>query len=201
MRISATPVPCVDPPAFLIPVQMKPADLLDFWFSGESRKFWFDSSPAFDARVRDGFEAPWREASDGRLADWEATPDGALALVILLDQMPLNMFRDQPAGYSTEAQSREVAGRAIEHGFDVRLGNAQKVFLYMPYMHSETLADQDRAVELFTLAGLADNARWAGHHREIVRRFGRFPHRNAILGRKSTTAEQVWLASADAFRP
>ena len=180
---------------------MTPADLLDFWFSEESKQYWFDSTPAFDAQVRDSFGDLWRKARDGRLTEWETTPDGALALVVLLDQMPLNMFRDQPAGYSTGTLSREVAGRAIARGFDARPGDAQKVFLYMPYMHSETLADQDRAVELFTLAGLADNARWAEHHRGIVRRFGRFPHRNAILGRRSTADELEWLASADAFRP
>ena len=180
---------------------MTSAALLDFWFSKDSKQYWFESTPAFDTQVRAGFEALWWQACGGRLTGWESTPDGALALVILLDQMPLNMFRDQPAGYSTEALSREVAGRAIERGFDERLGDAQKVFLYMPYMHSETLSDQDRAVELFAQAGLADNARWAEHHRGIVRRFGRFPHRNAILGRKSTAAELEWLASSDAFRP
>ena len=180
---------------------MTPAGLLDFWFSEESARRWFDSTPAFDAEIRAGFEDLWRQAGDGLLADWEATAEGALALVILLDQMPLNMFRDQPAGYRTEALSREVAGRAIARDFDSGLGEAQKVCLYMPYMHSETLVDQDRAVALFERAGLADNARWAAHHRDIVRRFGRFPHRNAILGRASTPAELAWLASADAFSP
>lgn len=180
---------------------MTPAGLLDFWFHEESARRWFDSTPGFDAELRAGFEDLWYQARDGQLADWEATAEGALALVILLDQMPLNMFRNQPEGYSTEALSREVAGRAIAQGFDSVLDDAQKVFLYMPYMHSESLADQDRAVELFGQAGLADNARWAVHHREIVRRFGRFPHRNVILGRTSTPAELEWLASADGFSP
>lgn len=189
------------PPGHALHPPVTPAGLLDFWFSQASARRWFDSTPGFDAEIRAGFEVLWRQAREGRLAEWEATADGALALVILLDQMPLNMFRNQPAGYSTEALSREVAGRAIAQGFDAGLDDAQKVFLYMPYMHSERLADQDRAVELFGQAGLADNARWAAHHRDIVRRFGRFPHRNAILGRTSTSAELEWLASKDAFSP
>ena len=195
MRISATPISRHE---LLL---MAPADLLGFWFSKNSEPHWFDSTSAFDAQVRTSFEDLWRQACDGQMMPWVATPDGALALVILLDQMPLNMFRDQPEGYSTEALSREVAGRAIARGFDSRLGDKQKVFLYMPYMHSESLADQNRAVDLFVQAGLADNARWAEHHREIIRRFGRFPHRNVILGRNSTVAELEWLASADAFTP
>jgi len=121
--------------------------------------------------------------------------------VVLLDQMPLNMFRGQPESFSTEAQSREVAGRAIERGLDQSLPDNQKAFLYLPYMHSEALVDQDRSVELFERAGLRENLRWAKHHRGIVRRFGRFPHRNAILGRESTPDEIEWLASPDSFNP
>ena len=130
---------------------------------------------------------------------WEQTAEGALALVILLDQMPLNMYRGQPESFATEAQSREVAGRAITRHFDQYLPDKGKAFLYMPFMHSENLADQDRSVELFTNAGLQDNLRFARHHRDIVRRFGRFPHRNAILGRNSTPEETAWLASGEAF--
>ncbi|HEY5720335.1 MAG TPA: DUF924 family protein, partial [Gammaproteobacteria bacterium] len=98
-----------------------------------------------------------------------------------------------------EAAARAVAARAIARGFDAALDDAGRAFLYLPWMHSETLADQDRAVALYAAAGLADNLKWAEHHREIVRRFGRFPHRNAILGRDSTAAEQAWLASPDAY--
>ena len=100
---------------------MTPARLLDFWFSEESARRWFDSTPGFDAGIRAGFEGLWHQARDGQLVDWEATAEGALALVILLDQMPLNMFRNQPAGYSTEALSREVAGRAIAQGFETAI--------------------------------------------------------------------------------
>ncbi|MEA2093465.1 MAG: DUF924 family protein [Pseudomonadota bacterium] len=180
---------------------MLPRDIIDFWFSEESRVRWFDSTPEYDQVIKTRFELCWRQARDAALAGWERTAEGALALVILLDQMPLNMFRDQPKSFSTEAQSREVAGRAIDHGLDAELSIEQKVFLYMPYMHSESLADQAHGIYLFEKAGLDENAKWAGHHLDIVRRFGRFPHRNAILGRESTPEELEWLASADGFNP
>lgn len=173
--------------------------VLDFWFDPDNRYGWFRATPAFDQRVRERFEAIWALASDRRLAHWEFTPQGALALVIVLDQLPLNMFRGRAESFSSEALSREVAAAAIERGFDQQLVAEQLPFMYLPFMHSESLADQDRSVQLFERAGLSDNLRWAGHHREIVRRFGRFPHRNAILGRESTPEEIAWLASDEAF--
>ena len=111
------------------------------------------------------------------------------------------MFRDQPESFSTEAQSRAVASRAIGNGFDAALPDDRKAFVYLPFMHSETLADQDRSVELFEAAGLDFNLKWARRHRDIVRRFGRFPHRNAILGRTSSPEELAWLASPEGFNP
>ncbi len=175
--------------------------LLDFWFSKAARDRWFNSTAEFDAALRQRYMDTWRQGRDGRLQDWEQGPGGALALVILLDQFPLNMFRDQPESFSTEAQSRAVASRAIESGFDAALPDDRKAFLYLPFMHSETLADQDRSVELFAAAGLDFNLKWARGHREIVRRFGRFPHRNAILGRTSSEEELAWLASPEGFNP
>ena len=175
--------------------------LLDFWFSKAARDRWFNSTAEFDAALRQRYMDTWRQGRDGRLQDWEQGPGGALALVILLDQFPLNMFRDQPESFSTEAQSRAVASRAIESGFDAALPDDRKAFLYLPFMHSETLADQDRCVELFAAAGLDFNLKWARGHREIVRRFGRFPHRNAILGRTSSEEELAWLASPEGFNP
>jgi uncharacterized protein (DUF924 family) len=180
---------------------MSPQEIIEFWFSTASRERWFNSTPDYDRQLRSRFEPAWVEARDGRLTAWEQTPEGALALVVLLDQMPLNMFRGQPESFSTEAQSREVAGRAIERGLDQSLPGIQKAFLYLPYMHSEALADQDRSVELYARAGLRENLGWAEHHRGIVRRFGRFPHRNAILGRESTPEEIEWLATPDGFNP
>ena len=180
---------------------MTSADVLDFWFAPAARKRWFNSTPAFDASIRSGFEETWQQARDGQLASWESDPEGALALVIVLDQFPLNMYRGSDLQYSTEAQSREVAARAIGHGFDGRLPRDRVAFLYLPFMHSESLADQDRSVELFKGARLESNLDFALHHRDIVRRFGRFPHRNAVLGRNSTAEELEWLASPGVFNP
>ncbi len=176
------------------------ADLNTFWFSEPARARWFDSTPEFDEMLRERFLSLWESARAGALSEWESTPDGALAMVIVLDQLPLNMFRDDPRSFATEAASRAVAGRAIDRGFDRSLTPEQQSFLYMPYMHSEDLSDQDRSVALFEAAGLSRNLEFARHHREIVKRFARFPHRNAILGRSSTPEEQVWLASPDAFK-
>ena len=174
--------------------------LIDFWFSPRVAKLWFNSTPAFDDELRERFADTYQAGYHGELDDWEATALGALALVILFDQIPLNIFRKQPQSFATEARAREVAVRAIARGFDAELDDPQKAFLYMPYMHSEKLADQDTSVDLFTRAGLKNNLRFAQHHREIVRRFGRFPHRNEILGRQSTAEEVAWLASKDAFK-
>ena len=171
--------------------------IIDLWFSAEVKERWFNSSPAFDQQLRSRFLTTWQAAREGDL-DWAHSPEAALALVIVLDQFPLNMFRGQAESFATEAMSREVAAAAIEKGFHKELSDPQKVFLFMPYMHSESLADQDCSVRLFELAGLS-NVKWAEHHRDIVRRFGRFPHRNAILGRESSAEELAWLDSDEAF--
>lgn len=176
-----------------------PAEVLTFWFSERVRPLWFRSTPAFDEEIRQRFEATWQAARDAKLSEWEVDGAGALALVIVLDQFPLNMYRDQALGYSTEAAAREVARRAIDRGWDRELNEAGKAFLYLPFMHSENLADQDRAVALYEEAEMQDNQRFARHHREIVRRFGRFPHRNAALGRDCSEEERTWLNSKEAF--
>ena len=176
-----------------------PAELVTFWFSEQVKPMWFNATSAFDTELREHYADTYFAALNGELTQWEDTPEGALALVICLDQFPLNMFRGQPESFAGEAPSRLVATRAIERGFDQQLKDIQKVFLYMPFMHSEELADQDRALELMAQAGLDDNLRWARHHREIVARFGRFPHRNAILGRESREDELAYLDSDEAF--
>jgi uncharacterized protein (DUF924 family) len=180
---------------------MTPGELIDFWFSEPSRQHWFRSTPQHDRDIRSRFERLWEQARDGQLVHWEQSATGALALVILLDQLPLNMFRERPPGFSSEAQAREVADRAIARGFAAALTEEQKSFLYMPFMHSESPADQDRSVSLYAAAGLDDSLKWARHHREIIPRFGRFPHRNAILGRESTAEERQWLDSPEGYRP
>ncbi len=174
-------------------------DVLTFWFSERVKLLWFNSTPEFDDELTDKFLDTYLAALSGDLSNWEDSPQGALALVICLDQFPLNMFRNQVEGFAGETPSRQVAARAIEKGFDQSLDDAQKAFMYMPYMHSEDIADQDRVLELFSNAGLEDNLKWAKHHRGIVSRFGRFPHRNAILDRQSTPEEIAYLQSDEAF--
>ncbi len=174
-------------------------EIIEFWFSARVQPLWFQSTSAFDAELTQRFLPIWQAACRGELAEWEMTAEGALALVICMDQLPLNMFRGRSESFSSEAAARAVAGRAIAHGFDQRLDAAQKAFLYMPYMHSETLADQKCGLALFRAAGLDENLKFAEHHCDIVRRFGRFPHRNAILGRENTAQESVYLASDEAY--
>lgn len=174
-------------------------EILDFWFSDEVRKLWFNSTPEFDASLRERFLPLWQQASRGELDHWHENAAGCLALVILLDQFPLNMFRAEAQSFATEAQSREVAQLAIDQGLDEGLEVKQRAFLYMPFMHSESLADQQRALELFDQPGLDDNLRFARHHHEIIEKFGRFPHRNEALGRDSSAAEIVYLNSKQAF--
>ena len=174
-------------------------EMLSFWFSERVKTLWYNSTPEFDEELRQKYLDTYQAALNGELSAWEDTPQGALALVICLDQFPLNMFRNKVESFVGEAPSRQIAARAIEKGFDQSLGGSQKAFLYLPYMHSEDMADQDRVLELFSKAGLEDNLKWAKHHRGIVVRFGRFPHRNAILGRQSTSEEIAYLQSDEAF--
>ena len=174
-------------------------DILDFWFSDESRKLWFNSTPQFDALLRERYLATWEQAGRGELDHWMDSAEGCLALAIILDQLPLNMFRGDALCFSTEAQSRDVARVAIERGFDRQLPLERRAFLYLPFMHSEALADQELALKLFDQPGLEDNYRFARHHHGIVEKFGRFPHRNEILGRENSAAEVDYLNSKDAF--
>ena len=135
----------------------------------------------------------WQEAAAGKLSSWEASDDGALALTIVLDQFPRNMFRGDLRTYATDPLAREVAGRAIARGADARIDPVLIEFIYMPFMHSEHLPDQLRCVELFRQTGNAENLGYAERHADIVRRFGRFPHRNRLLGRATTADEQAFL--------
>lgn len=174
-------------------------DLLDFWFAPEHKALWFNSTPEFDEALRQRFEATYDAAVEGQLQDWQQSAKGALALVILFDQIPLNIFRGKAKSFSTEALARDVAHNALKQKFHETMKPEQKAFLFMPFMHSESMEDQNLSVELFTDAGLNENARYARHHRDIVQRFGRFPHRNTILGRESTPEEISYLSSKEAF--
>jgi len=174
--------------------------LIDFWFSDEVKKYWFKSTKAFDKQLVDSYADTWEQAKKGALDDWQRTAVGSLALVIVLDQFPLNMFRGTTKSFSTEALSRTVARGAIEKDFDKELPTHQKSFMYMPFMHSEDLDDQASGVEYFNQPGLEDNFRFAKHHFGIIERFGRFPHRNEVLGRKSSEAEIIYLNSKQGFK-
>ncbi len=176
-----------------------PRQIIDFWFADGTRKFWFKSTPEFDRELSERYQDTWEQASRGELNHWLQTAEGCLALVIVLDQFPLNMFRGNAQSFASEVQSRDVATVAIEQGLDKVLPVEQLAFLYMPYMHSEALEDQKLALELFAQPGLESNLRFAHHHHAIVEKYGRFPHRNAALGRTSTDAEIEYLNSKEAF--
>lgn len=177
-----------------------PEDILKFWFSEPMSKHWFSATAEIDQHIRDQYEDLWQQAAVGALDEWKSTPEGCLALCIVLDQFPLNMYREDGRRYSTEQMAVEVCLYAVMKSFDQQLTDTQKAFLYMPLMHSESIEHQDTSVALFDAAGLEENLKFAEHHREIVQRFGRFPHRNQALGRESTQEEIEWLASDEGYR-
>ena len=179
-------------------IPVTPDDIVDFWFSDTSRKHWFKSTPEFDRELADRFGDLPEQATLGRLDEWADSARGALALVIVLDQLPRNIHRGSAETYRFDARAREVCKQAIDKGLNNQLDGWELGFLYMPLMHSENRDDQELSVRLFTEAAL-DNASYAIHHRDIVRRFGRFPHRNRLLGRESTREELEYLASDEAF--
>jgi uncharacterized protein (DUF924 family) len=171
-----------------------PAAVLAFWRVAGSGK-WFDTDDAFDAEIRTRFLGTYEAAASGALNSWEATPEGALALVLLLDQFLRNMFRGMPRAFAADPLARAVADRAIARGFDEHVPKTEQLFFYLPFEHSEDLADHERCVALCRNSGDADAPKWAELHADVIRRFGRFPHRNPILGRASTPDEGRFLAS------
>ena len=172
---------------------ISPGEILAYWYTEPMRSRWFSATPELDAEIRTRYERVWLQAAEGKLDDWKNEPQGCLALVIVLDQLPLNMFRGEVKSFATEQLAVEISKYAIANGFDKQIARDRLAFLYMPLMHSENLADQDLSVRLFEQAGLDANLRFARHHRELIRRFGRFPHRNAILGRESSRVELDYL--------
>jgi len=174
------------------PVRQSAEDVLAFWLAAGHER-WFEPDEDFDAQIRQRFAAIYEDAAAGRLSGWESSPEGALALVIVLDQFPRNMFRENARAYAADPLARSVAARAIARGFDQRIAMPQRSFFYLPFEHSEELADQERAVELMRATGDADLLKWADLHADIIRRFGRFPHRNVVLGRAMTPEEQAFL--------
>jgi uncharacterized protein (DUF924 family) len=166
-------------------------DIIDFWRNA-GPKHWFAKDEAFDKTFREQFLPQYEAAAQGKLDGWAKNFIGALALIILLDQFPRNAFRDTPRMYQTDALARKYAAEAIAAGFDMHVPVTLRLFFYLPFEHSENLADQDRSLELTKPLG----ARYMKHaleHREVIYRFGRFPHRNAILGRTTTEEERKFL--------
>jgi uncharacterized protein (DUF924 family) len=171
-----------------------PEEIVAFWQAAGADK-WFGKDDAFDAAIRERFLPTYEAAAAGRLGAWERTPEGALALLIVLDQFPRNLFRGSARIYAADPMAREAAERALARGFDHRVDPSLRTFFYLPFMHSEALADQERCVALYRAVGDADNLRYAEDHADIIRRFGRFPHRNEVLGRTTTPEEQAFLAA------
>lgn len=169
------------------------ADVLAFWEQAGPEK-WYEKDDAFDQAIRDQFGAAWQEAHDGGLRDWAVDASSALGLVILLDQFSRNMFRDDPRAYATDDFALEVSGQMIANGWDREITGLIRQFVYMPFMHSEEMAHQDICVDLMdTRMEGSKNALHARVHREIIKRFGRFPYRNGPLGRDMTPEEQAFV--------
>ena len=176
----------------------KPEDILSFWLDEVGPDGWFKSDPDLDATILERFLTDWTRAREGSLSLWLTYPTGTLAYVILTDQFPRNMFRGSSAAFSTDAISLAAAKMAIERGWDLRIDEPARSFFYMPLMHSESLADQERCVRLIMTRlpeGRENSLLHAKAHREIIRRFGRFPFRNEALSRSTQGAEAAFLAN------
>ena len=174
-------------------------EVIGFWRAAGPER-WFKPDQTFDESCRNRFLLTYEAGARGDLNEWELSPEGSLALIILLDQMPRNMFRGTKGIYRTDPAALMVADRAIEKGHDRQVEPALRRFFYLPFMHSEALHHQDRSVAYNEALGDEEVAKWARHHRDIVRRFGRFPHRNELLGRDSTPDEAAYLREEQAFR-
>ena len=169
------------------------ADVIDFWFSEIDSALWFKKDTAFDAVIRERFGELLNSAAQCELFGWRSTASGRLAEVIVLDQFSRNVYRDSATSFANDPLALALAQEAVGAGADQELEQRQRGFLYMPYMHSESLAVHDVAVELFTRNGNESTLSYELKHREIIERFGRYPHRNAVLNRKSTAEELEFL--------
>ncbi len=168
------------------------AEVVSFW-RGAGPERWFDKDAAFDEEIRTRFLATHEAAAAGKLSGWEQTALGALAMLILLDQFPRNMFRGEARTFATDPLARAIAAGGIVRGFDAQVPVELRGFFYLPFEHSEYIADQERGIAFYKASGDAEGLKWAEIHADIIRRFGRFPHRNAVLGRTTTPEEQAFL--------
>ena len=174
---------------------MTPQQILDFWTNTIGEQRWYTGGPAVDDLIRRDYRAVWDDARAGKFADWENTRDGALALLIVLDQFPRNMFRGTADAFASDAQARGVADRAVSRGFDLQIEPPMRQFFYLPFEHSEDMKDQDRSLVLFAERMGKDHYTYpyAVEHRAEIQKFGRFPSRNAALRRASTPEEADFL--------
>jgi uncharacterized protein (DUF924 family) len=171
---------------------LQPSDVIAFWLeAGPDR--WFKQDTSFDEEIRRRFTRAHEAAAAGELSEWEQSADGVLALLILLDQFPRNMFRGQARAFATDPLARAIAAGALLRGFDALVPQPMRGFFYLPFQHAENSVDQERSIALYKAAGDAEGLKWAELHADIIRRFGRFPHRNAVLGRVTTPDEQAFL--------
>jgi uncharacterized protein (DUF924 family) len=175
---------------------MSPAiidEILRFWFETLKPEDWYRKNPAIDAAITARFGATYEALKTGVPPEWVAEPKGVLAAILVLDQFPRNMFRDDPRAFATDGAALALAKRAIGEGIDMQLPPEQRAFIYMPFQHSEARDDQARSIALFTSLGVPLNLDFAQRHQAIIARFGRFPHRNSVLGRTSTAEELAFL--------
>jgi uncharacterized protein (DUF924 family) len=175
------------------------ATVLAFWFAPETEPRWFDSTPEFDREIEAKFGVLHDRALAGEFDGWTATADGTLALLVLLDQFPRNMFRGTPRAFESDVKAREISRMAIEKDFDQMRPPRERPFFYLPLTHSENLDDQEECVRLHERLQYEDYLDFAVQHRDIIARFGRFPHRNKILARESSAEEQEFLRTHEGF--
>lgn len=174
-------------------------DVLDFWFSDQMQPYWFAKSNDIDRQIIDGFTDTYEAAHRRELDNWAEAPDSALALVIVLDQFPRNMFRGSPRSFESNDLALEHASKALDAGYDAQVEPTPRQFFYLPFMHSEDLPDQTRSIELYEALGEPLSLKSAIAHHEIIEKFGRFPHRNAVLDRPSTPDEAEFLKTHKGF--
>lgn len=178
---------------------------LDFWFGapgtpehGTNRAAWFKKDDAFDQMIKDGFMSDYENAAAGKYDDWVSHPHGALALLILLDQFPRNMFRQDAKSFATDGKALQIAVAMVERGDDKGMSKDEQFFVYLPFEHAEDIAMQERCLELTAAMpqGKGENSpyHWAKQHFDVIAKFGRFPHRNKVLGRTNTAEEEAYLA-------
>ena len=183
------------------PPEVTPGEVVAFWFEEVAPALRFRRDPDLDRQIADRFGPARAQALAGMHDSWAKTADGALALLLLLDQFSRNLFREDGRAFEADPKAREIAGAAITAGMDTEGSEEKRMFFYLPYTHSEELADQDRCVELFgMLSGGNHDMHHAHSHRELIQRFGRFPYRNEMLGRETTAEEKEYLAG-DGYRP